>query len=313
MKRNILLLFLSLCLVTIPACGKTTVLVNKGNENVDEDLERIFSNAESNEDVIVTGPFGSITLTLPDTWESEICDVDNTSLISTSYGIHLKPTAESEGFVEVGYCDSFGVCGTGLEEKKVTIAGHEANIGYYDGNTNWNFISWFGEDSELRNIVVLCSADWEADYLEELIKILDSILYDVSNQAGGIGVFRPSSELGIDDGYLNVSARNISSTGADIVFRYDVNGGNESASKNPLYYGAYLPISRKVGDDWVEIDYISDENIGFDDVAYIIQENEETIYKYDWEWLYGALEPGEYQIAISISNDANIYAYFILR
>lgn len=40
---------------------------------------------------------------------------------------------------------------------------------------------------------------------------------------------------------------------------------------------------------------------------------EETIYKYDWEWLYGALEPGEYQIAISISNDANIYAYFILR
>ena len=69
------------------------------------------------------------------------------------------------------------------------------------------------------------------------------------------------------------------------MFRYDVNGGNESASKNPLYYGAYLPISRKVGDDWVEIEYISDENIGFDDVAYIIQENEETIYKYDWEWL----------------------------
>lgn len=53
--------------------------------------------------------------------------------------------------------------------------------------------------------------------------------------------------------------------------------------------------------------------MGFDDVAYLIQENEETIYEYDWECLYGALEPGEYQIAINICNDANIYAYFILR
>lgn len=246
MKRNIFLLFLSLCLMTIPACGKTTVLVNKANEDVNEDFEKISSNTEPNEDVIVSGPFGSITLTIPDTWESEICDVDNTSLILTSYGIHLKPTAESEGFVEVGYCDSFGVCGTGLEEKKVTIAGHEANIGYYDGNTNWNFISWFGEDSELRNIVVLCSADWGADYLDELIEILDKLQFDDTKQTGGIGIYQPSSELGIDDGYLNVSARNISSTGVDIVFRYDVNGVNESASTESLYYGAYLPISKKL-------------------------------------------------------------------
>lgn len=313
MKRNILLLFLSLCLMTIPACGKTTVLVNKANEDVNEDFEKISSNTESNEDVIVSGPFGSITLTIPDTWESEICDVDNPSLILTSYGIHLKPTAESEGFVEVGYCDSFGVCGTGLKEKKVTIAGHEANIGYYDGNTNWNFISWFGEDSELRNIVVLCSADWGADYLDELVEILDKLQFDDTKQTGGIGIYQPSSELGIDDGYLNVSARNISSTGVDIVFRYDVNGVNESASTESLYYGAYLPISKKVGNDWVELEYTSDENVDFDDVAYLIQENEETIYEYDWEWLYGALEPGEYQIAINICNDAYIYAYFILR
>ena len=97
------------------------------------------------------------------------------------------------------------------------------------------------------------------------------------------------------------------------MFRYDVNGVNESASTESLYYGAYLPISKKVGNDWVELEYTSEENVVFDDVAYLIQENEETIYEYDWEWLYGALEPGEYQIAINICNDAYIYAYFILR
>lgn len=75
----------------------------------------------------------------------------------------------------------------------------------------------------------------------------------------------------------------------------------------------HICLYQESGDDWVEIDYILMKILALMMYAYIIQENEETIYKYDWEWLYGALEPGEYQIAISISNDANIYAYFILR
>lgn len=59
--------------------------------------------------------------------------------------------------------------------------------------------------------------------------------------------------------------------------------------------------------------YNNSEEVGFEDIAYIIKENEETTYKYDWEWLYGSLEPGKYQIAIEINSEALIYAYFILR
>jgi len=41
------------------------------------------------------------------------------------------------------YPHLFGVCGTGLEEKKLTVSnGVEATVGYYDGNPDWSFVSF---------------------------------------------------------------------------------------------------------------------------------------------------------------------------
>ena len=100
------------------------------------------------------------------------------------------------------------------------MADNEAHIGYYDGSNNWNYISWVDHDSDLKNITVLCNADWGATYLDELLEILNSIQFDKENQTGGIGIYEPSSELGIDEGYLSVSAKNISSTSATLVFNY---------------------------------------------------------------------------------------------
>lgn len=261
----------------------------------------------------VNGPYGSVQLSIPDTWEFEICDVDDKKLVSSSYGIHLKPAAESDGYIEVGYNDNFGVCGTGLETKSVTVANNEASIGYYDGNTNWAFIHWIEPDGDLENINVLCNADWGEEYLDELLEILDSIQFNEENQTGGIGIQKVSSELGIDDGYLNASVRNVSSTGATVVLNYSINRGDEAGTKEELCFGTYLPIAKKVGGEWVELEYKTEGDAAFEDIAYIIKENEETTYNYDWEWLYGSLEPGEYQISIQLNSEAWIYAYFILR
>ena len=279
------------------------VVVNENDTDVDN----------ATEIAVVNGPYGSIQLEVPDTWEFEICDVDDDRLGVASYGILLKPANETYGIIEVGYCDGFGVCGTGLETKSVTLADNEAHIGYYDGSNNWNYISWVDQDSDLKNITVLCNADWGATYLDELLEILNSIQFDKENQTGGIGIYEPSSELGIDEGYLSVSAKNISSTSATLVFNYLTYRDNEADESNELYYGSYLPISKKVGGSWIELEYAHDGEIAFEDVAYIIKENEKTTFDYDWEWLYGSLEPGEYQIAIEINSEVMIYAYFILR
>lgn len=40
------------------------------------------------------------------------------------------------------YRGFLGVCGTGLEEKEDTLAGHPVHYGYYDGNTEWSFIAF---------------------------------------------------------------------------------------------------------------------------------------------------------------------------
>lgn len=264
-------------------------------------------------EAIANGPYGSIELAIPDTWKFEICGVDDERLSASFYGIVLWPIAENKGCIEVGYTDSFGVCGTGLEMKSVTLANNEAHVGYYDGNSNWSFITWGEPDGELKNITVLCNADWGAQYLDELLAILDSIQFDENNQTGGIGVYQPSSELGIDEGYLWVSAKNVTSTGATLVFNYSIYRENEVDIQEELYFGSYLPISKKVGGEWVELEYKNDGEVVYDDIAYIIKENEDTTYEYDWERIYGSLDSGEYQIAIEINSEVMIYAYFILR
>lgn len=316
-KKVIAITLLVLSIMSVPACGrKEELTINDevsitDNEIIDTAEQDIETLEASN--VKVNGPYGSIQISVPENWEFEICDVDDETLMGSFYGIHLKPTAESEGFIEIGYNDSFGVCGTGLETQGNTLTNGEVNIGYYDGNDNWSFIEWVTLDGKLKNIVVLCNADWGATYLDELLCILDSVTFDDMNQTGGIGVYEASSELGIDDGYLMVSAKNVSSIGATIVFNYSNYRKDNSDGQDELSFGTYLPLAKKVGTDWIPVEYQIEETPAFEDVAYKIRENEETTYDYNWEGLYGSLDPGEYQITIHLNNEAYIYAYFILR
>lgn len=154
---------------------------NIGNMVDEENTQLAEKEIIENIEAIANGPYGSIQLEVPDTWEFEICDVDNERLFMSPYGIILKPIGETEGSVEVGYCDDFGVCGTGLTTKSITLANNEAHIGYFNGNNNWNYISWGTQGGDLKNIIVLCNADWGEAYLDELLDILDTIRFDINN------------------------------------------------------------------------------------------------------------------------------------
>lgn len=58
-------------------------------------------------------------------------------------GLILTPPGAGESGVRLEYYpdNSFGVCGTGLEEETFTLpCGAEANAGYYDGSKNWSFL-----------------------------------------------------------------------------------------------------------------------------------------------------------------------------
>ena len=77
---------------------------------------------------------GSITLSVPMDWGYYTESGEN-----GSYYIILEPGWDM-GTMRVGYVPNFGVCGTGLREEEITIAGMRALVGTYDGSSQWSHI-----------------------------------------------------------------------------------------------------------------------------------------------------------------------------
>lgn len=61
------------------------------------------------------------------------------------FGIRFWPVGHDEGSVSVYYMNFFGVCGTGLSQRMITVGGREAYEGTYDSETLWDFIHFTGD------------------------------------------------------------------------------------------------------------------------------------------------------------------------
>ncbi|MBD5519657.1 MAG: hypothetical protein HDR03_00215 [Lachnospiraceae bacterium] len=265
-------------------------------------------------DIEQGGPYGKISISLPDGWDYELCPVDSDKLLSAMYGIHFYPKAADAGYVELAYVDNFGVCGTGLEEETATIAGNSANIGTYDNNTYWDFIA-FGE--EYRGIVALTYSvdDWWSDYGSQVLDILETLSFDQDDKEGGVYVYSKESEA--DKIGLSLSLKNISRTGATLVFdQYDA-----EAPTGDLDYGQEFVLEILKDSKWEEAPIAIDGEYGFNALAFMIPAGERTEVELPWEWLYGELAAGEYRIKKRVmdfrgSGDYDVYtvyAQFILN
>ena len=72
------------------------------------------TNDESGNRAFVTGPYGKLSLKVPETWSYEIANIEEKKLLTGCYGIILKPNGIDNGQIEVVCADNFAVCGTGL-------------------------------------------------------------------------------------------------------------------------------------------------------------------------------------------------------
>ncbi|MGN0313859.1 MAG: immunoglobulin-like domain-containing protein [Fusicatenibacter sp.] len=272
-----------------------------------EDSDNPSESGIEGEKIKHAGPYGSISITVPDGWSYRLCDVEDEQLIAGEYGIQIYPDGVKTGLIEVAYESSFGVCGTGLEEEERVLAGHLANIGYYDGSNVWSFVAFRGK---YKNIIAVTSMaeSWLEEYSDQVMEILNTIVYDPEEQSGAIGYYEQDSEN--SELALMVSVVHISDKKATLRFQqYDASAADE------LFFGENFIIEEKKEGSWFEADHTIDRDsvYAFDDVAHIIQMGETTDYEYDWEWLYGSLEPGEYRIAVEINDQTTIYAYFVMR
>lgn len=267
-----------------------------------------------NTTVVQGGPYGEISLSLPDDWRYETCPMDSGQTDYGLYGIRFYPANVTDGYIALNYIDSFGVCGTGLAQEQASIAGTNASIGTYDDHIYWSFIAF---QDGYKGIVALTYSveDWWETYSGEVMEILDTLSFDPSVRAGGAYVYSRESEL--DEVGLSFSLKNITPEGATLVF-YQYDAG---AATGSLEYGDDFLLEVQKNGAWEEIPVIPGGNYAFNSVAYTLSPKISSERELDWEWLYGSLAPGTYRIQKNVMDfrepgdydKYTVYAEFILN
>ena len=114
-----------------------------------------------------------MTLQLPSGWAWETVAYSEDT---QTFGIRFWPRESPAGALYVACCpDGFGVCGTGLEQEKITLAtGLEGWQGTYDNHKVWDFISF--RDLDLDYVVMNENAEiWWDTYGSQAMDILDTL------------------------------------------------------------------------------------------------------------------------------------------
>lgn len=267
-----------------------------------------------NTDVSQGGPYGEISISLPDGWSYELCPTDSDKLPYGLYGIKFYPESVDDGYIAINYIESFGVCGVGLEEERTTIAGAPASIGTFDNNEYWDFVAFQGE---YKGMVALTYSvdEWWSEYGDQALDILNTLLFDPNVKEGGANV--SSEDSRISEIAVSFSLKNITPTGATLVFnQYDT-----EAPKGELIYGEDFVIEVLKDGKWEKAPIPIEGNYGFHDIGIMLPCDDISEKEVDWEWLYGELAPGEYRIGKSVLDSVEsgnydkymIYAHFILN
>lgn len=287
---------------------------DSAGESSPNDTEEEQNKETAATEVTQGGPYGEISLRVPDGWKYETFPMDGEELVSGDYGIHFYPESAAEGFIELAYINFFGVCGTGLQEETVNLAGGPANIGTYDGHEYWDFIS-FREQNDGMVALAYSVEGWWEEYGDDVMAILDTLTFKPDVKEGGAYIFKNESEK-LEIG-LSFSLEKISPTGAVLVYsQFD-----GKAPTGELQDGADFVLGQYRDGKWEEVPVVVEGAYGFNSIAYMIPKEEVTKRELDWEWLYGQLPAGEYRIGKTVMDFREtadydnyvIYAYFILN
>lgn len=289
-----------------PGAGKNEIHKEEGPTEIEEEIRPDETAGVSAEQ---GGPYGRISISLPEGWRFVACPVDSDDSFYGLYGLQFYPEGVEEGYVRVMYVEGFGVCGVGLVEEMATVAGRSAYVGTFDDHGYWDFIA-FNEDYDGIVAMTYLVDDWWDEYGDQVLDIIDTLVFDQSEREDSIYVFDRESEN--DEMGLSFSLKNISPTGATLVFcQFD-----ENVFPGELIYGDAFLLEQLKDGEWASVPTVMDD-YGFHDIAHVISPGNTTETELDWEWLYGELMPGEYRIGKNVMgaghDESTIYARFILN
>ncbi len=272
--------------LALTGCANVSITVN--NDKVSPAADVADSDRQS-----VTGPYGQLSIAVPDDWDCKICPMDNDDMSYGYYGFIIHPADKKDGIVAIFCANRFGVCGTGLKQEETQVAGMPAWIGTYDDHKRWDYIVIGDSDPQIVVTGGACDS-WTDDQWDMARTIVESVEFDPSAAEGAVWQYTPESE----DMELGVSMdmSNITPGGATLHF-YSFDTGNAGE----LSYGESFILERENEGKWEAVQTIVDE-AAFTDIAYIIPQNDTSETEVNWEWLYGRLEPGTYRITKTVMN-----------
>ncbi len=107
---------------------------------------------------------------------------------------------------------------------------------------------------------------------------------------------------------LSMTGEQVSPTGITLLVTQD--GSNYPGTE--LYSGSLFTLECKTDNGWQRVDYLIDEEmLGWNAEQWPIADKSETRWEENWEWLHGALVPGEYRISKVISNGLTEQTYYV--
>lgn len=111
---------------------------------------------------------------------------------------------------------------------------------------------------------------------------------------------------------IELFAENVTAKGLKLVCVQS--GGDVKAE---LYTEARYVVQKETDGAWEDLQYIMDDEPGWDAVAYIVNINGETSWDVDWSQLYGELSAGHYRISkrFTVGNglSTTVYAEFVIK
>lgn len=162
---------------------------------------------------------------------------------------------------------------------------HTFNIKYYEADGK---IKELGKDLYFKDIL-------ELDKYDDVNQILN-IINDYVKKNGGTCTIVKDREL---DELVNISIKEgtLTKTGATIIITDN--------NPNKIIYGTSFYIEKYENSDWHEVMPINN-NYGFNDMAYYVDENGKLELEQNWEYIYGKLNKGIYRIVKDVAFESDI-------
>ncbi len=115
----------------------------------------------------------TIELNIPNGWNYE--EVEESKNDDFKFALNFYKNSKEKNATLYFYSNMFGVCGTGLTNEKITLNnGKEADVGYYDGNKDWSFISFY----ELNRNIAFINNGLDSSEAKELLYFAKTINID---------------------------------------------------------------------------------------------------------------------------------------